>query len=80
MYLYGGVKFVLITRFDSFKPLDNRLDVTADFTLKRRGSSVVHGGVDRVSSSQDGFRVGALCRKRHERDKHTERETVIFIC
>lgn len=60
MYLDGGVKFVLVTRFDSFKPLDNRLDVTADFTLERSGSSVVHGGVDGVSTSQNGSRVGTL--------------------
>lgn len=60
LYLYGGVKFVLISRFNSFKPLNNRLDVTADFTLERSGSSVVHGGVDGVSTSQNGFRVGTL--------------------
>lgn len=60
MYLDGGVKFVLVTRFDSFKPLDNRLDVTADFTLERSGSSVVHSGVDGVSTSQNGSRVGTL--------------------
>lgn len=60
LYLYGGVKFVLVTRFNSFKPLNNRLDVTADFTLERCGSSVVHGGVDRVSTGQNGFRVGTL--------------------
>lgn len=60
LYLYGGVKFVFITRFDSFKPLDNWLDVTADFTLKRRGSPIIHGGVDRVSTCQDGFRVGTF--------------------
>lgn len=80
LYLYGGVKLVLITRLDSFKPLDDRLDVTADFTLERCGSSVVHGGVDRVSTGQDGFRVGTLCTKRHKRDKHTytERKGMIY--
>lgn len=60
LYLYGGVKFLFITRFNSLKPLDNRLDVTPDFTLERRGSPVVHGGVDRVGTCQDGFRVGTL--------------------
>ncbi len=60
LYLYGGVKFVLITRLNPFKPLNNWLDVAADFTLERRGSSVVHGGVDGVSTSQNGLRVGTL--------------------
>lgn len=59
-YLYRGVELVLVTRFNPLQPLNNRLDVTADFTLERRGSSVVHGGVDGVSAGQDGFGVGAL--------------------
>lgn len=60
LYLYGGVKFVLVTGVHSFKPLDHRLDVTTDFTLKGRASSIVHGCVDGVSASQDGFGVGTL--------------------
>lgn len=60
LYLYGGVKFVLVTRFDSFKPLNDRLDVTADFALEGRGSTVVHSGVHGVCTSQDGLRVGTL--------------------
>lgn len=60
LYLNGGVKFVLITGFDSFKPLDDRFDVTAHFALERRRSSVIHGGVDGVSAGQDGFGVGTL--------------------
>lgn len=72
-YLYGGVEFVLVTRFDSLEPLDDRLDVAADFTLERRGSSVVHRGVDGVSASQDGFGVGTLCRKTHKRDVHAQK-------
>lgn len=59
-YLYRGVELVLVTRFNPLQPLNNRLDITADFTLERRGSSVVHGGVDGVSAGQDGFGVGAL--------------------
>ena len=60
LYLYRGVKFVLVPGFNSLEPLNNRLDVAADFTLERRGSSVVHGGVDGVRTGQDGFGVGAL--------------------
>jgi len=60
LYLYGGVELVLVALFDSFQPLNHRLDVTADFTLERRGSSVVHRGVDGVSASQNRFRVGTL--------------------
>lgn len=60
MYLDGGVEFVLVTGFDSFQPLNDRLDVAADFTLEGGRSSVVHGGVDRVSASQNGFRVGTF--------------------
>ena len=59
-YLYGGVEFVLIARFNSFEPLDHWLDVAANFTLKRCGPPVVHGGVDRVSASQYGLGVGTL--------------------
>lgn len=69
VHLYGGVKFVLISRFNSFKPLDNRLDVTADFTLEGSGSSVVHCGVDGVRTSQNGFGVGTLYKKIHQRPK-----------
>lgn len=60
VYLYGGVKIVFISWFNPFKPLNNRLDVTADFTLERSGSSIVHSGVDGVITSQNGFRVGTL--------------------
>lgn len=49
-YLDGGVELVLIHRFNSFQPLDDRLDVAADLTLEGRGSSVVHRGVDGVSA------------------------------
>lgn len=73
-HLYGGVEFVLVPGFDPLEPLNDRLDVTADFALERGGSSVVHGGVDRVSASQDGFRVGALYEKEHKETKtQTER-------
>lgn len=68
-HLYGGVEFVLVPGFDPLEPLNDRLDVTADFALERGGSSVVHGGVDRVSASQDGLRVGALCEKEHRKTK-----------
>lgn len=68
-HLYGGVELVLVPGFDPLEPLNDRLDVTADFALERGGSSVVHSGVDRVSASQDGFRVGALCEKEHEKTK-----------
>lgn len=60
MHLDGGVIFSLLPRFNPLKPLDNRLDVTADFTLEGSGSAVVHSGVDRVGTSQNGFRVGSL--------------------
>lgn len=68
-HLYGGVEFVLVPRLDPLEPLNDRLDVTADFALERGGSSVVHGGVDRVGASQDGFRVGALYEKEHKETK-----------
>lgn len=61
MYLDGGVELVLVTRLNSFKPLDDWFDITADFALERRGSSVVYSGVDWVSTSQDRLRLGTLC-------------------
>lgn len=60
MHLDGGVVFRLLPGFDPLKPLDNGLDVAADFTLEGSGSAVVHSGVDGVSTSQNGFRVGSL--------------------
>lgn len=78
VHLYGGVKFVLISRFNSLQPLNNRLDVTADFTLERSGSSVVHSGVDGVSTSQNGFRVGALYKKTQQRPKQRNGLTISF--
>lgn len=69
LYLDGGVEFVLIARFDSFQPLDDRLDVTADFALERRGASIVHSGVDGVTPGQDGFSVGTLCTETQKTEK-----------
>lgn len=79
VYLDGGVVFVLIARLDSFEPLDDRLDVTADFTLEGRGSPVIHSGIDRMGARQDGFRVGTLCRRGHTHT-HTkpQREKILF--
>lgn len=59
-HLDGGVIFSLLSGFDPFQPLDHRLDVASDFTLEGSGSPVVHGGVDGVSTSQNGFGVGSL--------------------
>lgn len=60
MHLDGGVIFSLLPRLNPLQPLDNRLDVTADFTLEGGGSAVVHSGVDGVGAGQNGLRVGPL--------------------
>lgn len=78
-HLYGGVELVLVPGFDPLEPLDDRLDVAADFALERGGSSVVHGGVDRVSAGQDGFRVGALCEKERKKTNAHDRTLIVML-
>lgn len=69
-HLDGWVIFGLLSWFHPFQPLDNRLDVAADFTLEGGGSPVVHSGVDGVSTSQNGFRVGSLWREKMINDQY----------
>lgn len=60
--LDGWIVLALVARFHSLQPLDNRFNITTYFALEGRGAAVVYCSVHRMSSSQDGLRVGALWR------------------
>lgn len=61
--LNGGVVFALITGFNPFQPLDDRLDVAAHFALERRGATIVYSSVYWMSASQDGLGICTLCNE-----------------
>lgn len=65
--LNGGVVLALVTGFNPFQPLDNRLDVATHFALERRGATIVYSSVYWMSSSQDGLRVCALCNEKKKK-------------